>query len=73
MDTYLGSDRGVVLGPYAPGEIRPRLAGEQWLRRAGFGSDAVYVIKARHWTEAQTRLDRQLRRERIAAQARKQT
>lgn len=61
MTTYLGNGLGVVLGPYGPTEIRARLFGQEWL--AATHPD-IYVIRTSSRLDAQSRLDRQLRKNR---------
>jgi hypothetical protein len=53
-ELYLGSDRGLVIGPYAAGEIRARLRGDAWLRSQG--GQILYSIRALTLADARARL-----------------
>lgn len=61
-DIYFGNDQGLVLGPYAKGEIQPQLSAVEKLRD-GETSREVYMVPARSLPEAETKLYRELARE----------
>jgi hypothetical protein len=61
-EIYYGNSRGLVLDPYATGEIQPQLRAVEKLR-GGEAEREVYVVPARSLAEAQTKLQRELARE----------
>jgi hypothetical protein len=61
-EIFYGDERGVVLGPYAKGEIKPQLRAVELLK-GGEASREVYMVPARSLPEAETKLQRELARE----------
>lgn len=65
VPVWYGSDRGMVLGPYLPEELKSRAFAIAWLTQV-MGSGSVYRICARSEDQAKRQLGRQLSAERNA-------
>jgi hypothetical protein len=61
-EIFYGNDRGLVLGPYAKGEIKPQLRAVEKLRD-GEADRQVYAVRGRTIEDATANLQRELARE----------
>ena len=53
MELYFGNSRGMLYGPYDPGEIGPQLRAKELLSQDG---QTVWAIHGRDWDDAAAKL-----------------